>query len=260
VVADEDAIVKFLVGNDVSVRIFSLDQNDSGPFLIVANSLSDLARRENRFARTPIPFRADFRADAFPYPVDTDLLLSTKMVNQNGLSGNETLMTDVAAFDVQIYSPDSLVALVDTDNDGVNETAVTPSDVGYSEAVSLASTVTEANGGFVDLAVPNGGARFTNAPLAQSQLTDPLFRTYCTWSPHYEADGLDQDDGSSGPIDEGTNGIDDDGINGVDDEGERETFPPYIYPARGLKVTFRIIEKKSKQVRQATVVQNFLPQ
>ncbi len=54
--------------------------------------------------------------------------------------------------------------------------------------------------------------------------------------------------------------MDDDGINGVDDDGEKETSPPYPYPVRGLKVTFRIVEKNTRQVRQSSVIQSFLPQ
>lgn len=269
VASSEEEVVDFLANNDVSVRIFEL--ND-GQFLIVANSLSDLARRENRFARLPIPFTRAGREDAFPHPIEPDLLGRTKMVSQDRLSGNETLMTDVAAFDVQIYSPDSLVALVDVDNDGVDETALNRSDLGFSNFTATATN----NGGFIDLASAGGpfdraAPRFSTQPVRptnepRTNLGVPLWDvpTLCTWSPHYEADGLDQND--DGVFDSATDGLDNDGINGVDDagfdggNGERETLPPYLYPARGLKVTLRIIEKKSKQVRQATVVQNFLPQ
>ena len=269
VVSTEDDVLKFLSNNDISVRTFELD---NGQFLIAANSLSDLARRENRFARFPFPIDPVARSNTFPYFLEPDLLVDTKMVGPSGFSGNETLMTDVAAFDVQIYSPDSLVALVDVDNNGVDETALNRSDIGFSDFEGTATN----NGGFIDLASAGGPfdraapdfstqpVRPTNEPRTNSGV--PLWDapTLCTWSPHYESDGLDQN--NDGVFDSATDGLDNDGINGVDDAGfgggggERETSPPYLYPARGLKVTFRIIEKKSKQVRQATVVQNFLPQ
>ena len=58
----------------------------------------------------------------------------------------------------------------------------------------------------------------------------------------------------------GANGIDDDGNGVVDDPNERESRPPYPTPLRGIKVTIRVYEPSSKQVRQMTVVQDFLPE
>lgn len=95
------------------------------------------------------------------------------------------------------------------------------------------------------------------------------------WSPAYENDGFDQD--GDGIVDEGTNGIDDDGnypptaagvannwnngTNGIaDDVTERETSAPYPHPLRGIKVTFRVVEKGTKQVRQTSVKHSFVPQ
>jgi hypothetical protein len=85
-----------------------------------------------------------------------------------------------------------------------------------------------------------------------------LFATYDTWSLHYEYDGLDQD--GDGLVDEGTNGFDDDEINGVDDIGERETAPPYADPLRGVQVTVRVYEPGTRQLRQSTVVVDFIPE
>jgi hypothetical protein len=82
--------------------------------------------------------------------------------------------------------------------------------------------------------------------------------TYDTWSLHYENDGIDQDGDTVADL--GTNGLDDDGINGVDDIGEYETLPPYSAPLRALRVTIRVYEPSSQQVRQVTVVQDFLPE
>lgn len=88
-----------------------------------------------------------------------------------------------------------------------------------------------------------------------------------TWSTHYEYDGIDND--YDGLIDEFTNGVDDNG-NGLVDEpdstrsggfqlGEQEASPPYRSPLRGIKVTIRVMEQDSKQVREITVVHEFLP-
>ena len=74
----------------------------------------------------------------------------------------------------------------------------------------------------------------------------------------YERNGVDDD--GNGVIDQGTNGFDDDGTNGVDDVGERETSPPYPVPLRGIRVSIRAIEPGSRQVRQVSVMSDFLPE
>jgi len=96
----------------------------------------------------------------------------------------------------------------------------------------------------------------------------PKPAVYDTWSTHYEYDGHDNDD--DGLIDEMTNGADDN-LNGLIDEpnvydpptgassGERDAPPPYRSPLRGIKITIRVMEQESKQVREVTVVQEFVP-
>jgi hypothetical protein len=46
----------------------------------------------------------------------------------------------------------------------------------------------------------------------------------------------------------------------VDDTGELRTAPPYAVPLRGIQVKIRVFEPDSRQVREVTVVQDFLPQ
>lgn len=88
-----------------------------------------------------------------------------------------------------------------------------------------------------------------------------------TWSTHYEFDGVDND--YDGVIDEFTNGVDDNN-NGLVDEpdatasggfyvGEQEAPPPYRSPLRGIKVTIRVMEPDSKEVREVTVIHEFVP-
>lgn len=89
-----------------------------------------------------------------------------------------------------------------------------------------------------------------------------------SWSTHYEADGVDND--FDGLIDEFTNGVDDN-QNGLVDEpdstvrpdgfmiGEQEAPPPYRSPLRGIKVTIRVMEQDSKEVREVTIVHEFVP-
>jgi hypothetical protein len=98
---------------------------------------------------------------------------------------------------------------------------------------------------------------------------------YDTWSDHYERDGIDQnnngvaDEGSNG-LDNPQNGLDDDldgtvdeadepGVGIVDDDTEAETCAPYRVPLRGVRVKIRVFEPDSRQVREVTIVQDFLP-
>jgi hypothetical protein len=127
----------------------------------------------------------------------------------------------------------------------------------------------------------------------------PIY-TYCTWSLAYERNGVDEDGDGKGPdlqwgragvdddqngttddvpeagwpgsddlVDEGTNGLDDryfannswqQAVNGIDDVDERETSPPYPVPLRGIQVKIRAIEPDTRQIRQMTLVSDFIPE
>jgi hypothetical protein len=41
--------------------------------------------------------------------------------------------------------------------------------------------------------------------------------------------------------------------------GEQETLAPYPLPLRGVQVKLRVYEPDTRQVREMTVVQDFLP-
>ncbi len=121
---------------------------------------------------------------------------------------------------------------------------------------------------------------FKLTPSAQMytvSATRSIAAVYDTWSTHYERDGQANNlDGtfnwfanpanakvaaSGGPIiDPLANGQDDDGKNGVDDPGEAEAPPPYPYALRGLQIKIRCMEPDTKQVREVTVAQRFLPE
>ena len=99
--------------------------------------------------------------------------------------------------------------------------------------------------------------------------------TYDTWTLAYERDGINQD-GDFDPIittqqliDEGTDGLDIlvpnpspppamIYLNGIDDSAERETTPPYPFPLRGVQVRVRMYEPGTRQMRQATVIGDFV--
>jgi hypothetical protein len=103
------------------------------------------------------------------------------------------------------------------------------------------------------------------------------FVYYDTWAQSYERDGINQDvnfEGANSHLaDQGTDGLDGEPNpqpsppappfiyrNGVDDMNERETAPPFDYPLRGIEVTIRLYEPGTRQVRQATVGADFIPE
>jgi hypothetical protein len=76
-------------------------------------------------------------------------------------------------------------------------------------------------------------------------------RIFDTWSTSYL--GSLWNDG----LDNSINGQPANGI--VDDDSEKTNPPPYSVPLRGIQVKIRCFEPDSRQVREVTVVQDFLP-
>ena len=251
-------VQQFFQQFDISARWINADPSNDGVSpdprdRLVANSLEDLAKRENRFCHWAL---------AYPYLLDRAALQACQLANLGGLdarfSGNDIMVSDVIGFDVQVYSPTTIVQM----NGGL---PVVPSDIGYN-----AAGVTDVDQGtFIDL----GWAGVAFDPTLPEYSTNPTLksglgyldafgnpvRILDTFSKHYESNGIDDDDGGGGLIDEATNGLDDDAANGVDDNGERETLPPYPFRISGIKVSFRVVERTTKQVRQTSVVHSFLP-
>lgn len=210
----------------------------------VANSLGDLTKPENRFSRqsTTWPTMAQYVRPAAFGAVR---------------AGDDVILTNVLAFDVQVFDPGAPVFVAS----GV---AVEPRDTGYT--IDAAGPVSA--GAYADLGYgfgktynpPSGspGPSFNLGPNAKSGYTTtgtprPAF-VYDTWSMHYEADGALQ---AGAAADQGMNGLDDDGDGTVDNSAELDTLPPYAAPLRGLRITIRVYEPGSQQIRQVTVVQDF---
>jgi len=254
-------IGSFVSVNDISVRLAP-----SGD--LVANSLADLTKRENRFGHDPINF--PHRLQNRPFVPD---------VNRYN---EDLILFDPLAFDVRVYDPNAPV-YQDPRNPGM---ILGPgcSGLRFSEARDFDRLM---NGAYVDLhysrflqfARPEdlSDTFFAGRGHRKSKLQFPgsddesesyKYATYDTWSLHYEYDGLNQDPDNDSDIDEGTNGLndvgglglDDLGSAGVDDFGERETSPPYPYPLRGLQVKVRVYEPDSQTVHQVTVTADFLPE
>jgi hypothetical protein len=268
---------QFWQENDLSVRVDGSN--------LAANSLADLTQRANRFGHvgtfpSAISITGGFlthdRADA-----------TKSLVLSGDRTGEDVMLSNVLAADIRVYDPDAPIRGTGTIPPGTNDPPtepVTPGDPGFKTAAT-----TIGYGAYVDLGYNEGTGFFnttemgryanftsfddansngildtgeTRAPILsvkpnlRSQITSQL--VYDTWSYWYEHDGVNQD--GDAITDQAENGLDDDSKNGVDDVGERETSPPYPVPLRGVQVRIRVLEVETSQVRQATVIQDFIPE
>ncbi|MGL4513740.1 MAG: PilW family protein [Lacipirellulaceae bacterium] len=130
----------------------------------------------------------------------------------------------------------------------------------------------------------DGQIRLPNVPQNAPRRALPIapgYSLYDTWSWHYENNGVAERPFSPS-IDTAADGIDtpmtywnDDNDNeavdppgevviepraGPDDLSERETQPPYDTNLRGVQVTLRAYERDSRQVRQTSVIESFVPE
>ncbi len=204
-------------------------------------------------------------------------------------AGEDIVQTDLLAFDVKAYDPTAELRQFNAGGD-----LLAPGEWGWHLAIpgNNPPGATVGQGAFVDL-----GYGIRTAPATASVFSDPphvksglqrnslvignpystpnvVFNcpTYDTWTWAYEHDGFDQTNGRWNPLnpptvvaDEGTDGIDSPingqpATNGVDDLSERETSPPYVNPLTGIKITVRVIELDSRQVRQSSIISKFMPE
>ena len=287
------ASTNFYDANDLSARYVSSSSS------MVPNSLGDLTKRENRFGHWgAFPYNL-LSAPGIPSPGP---VTNSTVVPFTGIRlGDDVILTNVLAFDVQVWDPNAPVLL-----DTTNNIAVEPSHPGvfngYPSPLMLSGSPLQATrasdsavlqltsyGAYVDLAyqigytpsgtvpfpmfyygalrttTPNGSVYLntgSSLPVVVTNTAHPSPGTYDTWSLSYENDGIDQN--SDGKVDGGTNGIDDNGNGVVDESGntaatnEFDTQAPFAAQLRGLRITVRCYEPASQQVREFTVVQDFL--
>lgn len=184
-----------------------------------------------------------------PYPF-AELDPQTGLLTNLGLyrESEDLVLTNVLEFDVKIWDPGAPVVQV-------GDRAVRPGDIGYMRYMPTNNPVSR--GAYVDLAYAPAAnpSVFAGYPLPKTRLNN--LAVYDTWSNHFEKDGIDQD-GVWG-ADTGTDGFDNNNNGLVDEFDEWEAPPPYPAPCRGIQVTIRVFEPDSRQIRQVTVVQDFLP-
>ena len=163
------------------------------------------------------------------------------------------MLSHLQAFDIRVFDPTAQVR-----SDG--NRSLVPSDPGWAAGANIGL------GAFVDLNYTRANVFTNTLPVNFSGPAHPRSgllavapaSVYDTWSYHYEHDGIDQF--VDGNIDTGTDGLDNDGTLGPDDVFERETSPPYPVPLRGIQIKIRVNDPDSRQVREMTVVSDFVPE
>ncbi|MBN1590461.1 MAG: hypothetical protein JW888_13180 [Pirellulales bacterium] len=226
-------------------------------------------------ASPPSPFTAPEQFDAWNNPLPFESA-NVKMVSAvvpssldpdtgtiEALNGprvaEDVILNNVIGFDVKVWDP--AAPLVE-----VAGVCLAPGDPGYAAAYQKVlngqpGAVLAGSGAYVDL----GYGPINNVPTNTSWFsgpgTSPMLRNvYDTWSTHYEKDGINQDSAADTLIDEGTDGFDNDNDGLVDETDEREAPPPYERPLRGIQIKIRVFELDSRQIREVTIVEDFLPE
>ena len=228
--------------NDISAH--SVDATTVSP-----NTLGDLTRRECRFAHVNTYASSDWTWSITAFPLYTFPTLPT--IYECSATGwltvpatpytvpNLDLWTNVSGYRVL---DNAYASGVDRVSDDVILTNVIGFDVKAWDPVQ---------GAYMDLghnlSAAINGLGHPGQTLAGTPTTA---RVYDTWSTTYFgnlwADGIDLD--NFGVV----NGI-------VDDDFEKLNPPPYPIPLRGIQVKIRVFEPDSRQIREVTVVQEFLP-
>jgi len=162
----------------------------------------------------------------------------------------DVILNNVIGFDVKLYDP------------GVFGGTGGYVDLGYSNVTYGSSPPSGSPGSlFYHLGVPGVSPP---APAPGLDATTASARVYDTGSSHYETEGRFAREITSSPRNDslagrGVNGFDDTNSGVVDGPNDLIAPPPYPVPLRGVQVKIRVFEPDSRQVREVTVVQDFLP-
>ncbi|MBU4398215.1 MAG: prepilin-type N-terminal cleavage/methylation domain-containing protein [Planctomycetes bacterium] len=233
---------------DISARALY----DAGGTIIgyAPNTLGDLTRRECRFAH-PATFPCDVRL--WQWTVGTTEFPTLPTLWECSSTGWSTEQLPppppphpVSALDLWTNAdgyrlPDNQFIL-DATRNRVSDDVILTNVIGFD-----VKAWDPLQNDYVDLGYDElSSLRGLNHPGQTITGSDTTARVYDTWSTtNYHPNW--------------NNGIDDntDGI--VDDDAEKLYPPPYPIPLRGIQVKIRVFEPDSCQVREVTVVQDFLP-
>jgi hypothetical protein len=221
----------------------------------------------------PNPFAVDYWS---PEPI---LNFADSELTKNGTrTSDDLILTNVLSFDIKVWDAGYPI-LQEVLPSGALGNVLKPGDAGYilpgnSNYRANLPYVVLGFGGYVDLGyypvyspvaatawlhalpcpapTPNfSGLGNSTSPLAAANPAIP--RVYDTWSNTY--DNVPFPNTSIRPND----GFDNGGVGIVDNDAERAFPTPYSAPLRGVQVIIRIYEPDSRQIREVTIEQDFLP-
>jgi prepilin-type N-terminal cleavage/methylation domain-containing protein len=256
--------IGFYANNDISVHV----QNGN----LVFNTLADLTKREYRFAH---PLDQGFPFDAARWG-QLGLPTLRECSSSSWCQGGTALLpapnpppqrsADIwgenKSNDVALLVPEHYPAVNPEDATRLADDVVLNNVIGFD--VKVWDNKAQQ---YVELGQPGAvsfGGTGIGPAINNGSYPNPLAApTYDTWSSSYENEGINfgnsgnhQPDPRAG---KSTNGFDDDQSGVVDDQSEWLTSPPYLAPLRGIQVKIRCFEPDSRQVREVTVEQDFLP-
>lgn len=249
---------------------------DAAFFTIVNQTLN--AHWNNLWSRRP-----DIQALPNPYVVDfwsPEPLMNfsaSELTNLGTRTADDLVLTNVLSFDIKVWDAGYPIL-----QSTVTGKVLKPGDAGYilpGDAGYPGNTnyTVLGFGGYVDLGYspnynparwnttthplpcapppPNfSGLGNPTSPLAAANLAMP--RVYDTWSNTY--DNV-PDPNFPGISVRPNDGFDNRGLGIVDNDLERAFPTPYSAPLRGIQVIIRIYEPDSRQIREVTIEQDFLP-
>jgi len=147
------------------------------------------------------------------------------------------VLTNVVAFDVRAWDPKAPVV-------SASGLPAGPADKGYNAAGTAMG-----QGAWVDLGYATN-ATGANKPYFATPMPSPsgaATKPY-TWDTAPLAADYRPTTANSTPVE-----------NGIDDVTARQSYTMFPYPLRGIQVIVRVYEPDSRQVRQVTVVEQFMP-
>jgi type II secretory pathway component PulJ len=235
----------FYVNNDISARW------NSSTSKMAANTLADLTRRERRFAHGSAFPSLPANGCDWKWTTSGNTFPTLPTMNECSTTGWSTEapgQTRSLATNLDFWTNDATHRIADNAFiGGANAGSRMADDIILNNVIGFDVKAWDptANGGqgaYVDL----GGGVGSKLGGNGNSLSG-LSRVYDTWSVTYLGANA-------------RNGLDDDSNNVVDDASEWTNPPPYPIPLRGIQVKIRTFEPYSKQIREVTVEQSFLPQ
>ena len=201
---------------------------------------------------TPFPWSAIETGNANVNP-NINPITGTPVDLKGGRYAEDVIMTNVISFDIQVWDDYAkryvnLGEARSSWNTTTNRLVYT-----YDDGTEADPSGFGAQGNYPLLRRnPNGSKNSTLNSIA-------LPCTYDTWSDEFEREGYQWPNQAGTPTPtRGRNQIDDLGTGVIDHIDEWTTSPPYNVPLRGVKISIRTFDPLSKNIREMTVVHNFV--